>query len=376
MAETDAEPLQVGLVAHHVFCPRRAWLEAAGEKTDTAQMAIGVRDSEPSDDPSRSRTGRTRALDVASERLGLVGRSDTVEEQEDGSLVVVEHKATPRRRSGTVTEATRVQLALLGYCLEEMGHRVSGYAVWFSTQRVRVEVVLNDAERAAAAAAVAETRATVGSTQAPPPLEDDPRCRSCSHVGVCLPDERGLGHVRRRIAADPDGQVLHLSTPGARAGLRRGRVRVVHEHEELASVPLERVDAVVIHGNVDVSSALVRELLWRSVPLLWASGRGRLVGWAASAASPNGGTRSLQHVAAAFGRVDIAREMVAAKIGNQATLLRRHGSAPAAVESAAGAVARSAAGRVGRAPVRLGGRGGKSLLRRVRRASLGTRAGG
>jgi CRISPR-associated protein Cas1 len=131
----DGEPLQVGLVAHHVFCPRRAWLEAAGEKSDTAQLAIGERDSEPSDDPSRSRSVRIRALDVASKQLGLVGRADSVEQQEDGTLVIVEHKATPVRRSTTVTEATRVQLALLGLCLEEMGYSISGYAVWFSTHR-------------------------------------------------------------------------------------------------------------------------------------------------------------------------------------------------------------------------------------------------
>jgi len=240
VATDDGEPLRVGLVAHHVFCPRRAWLEAAGERSDTAQMAIGERDSEPSDDPSRSRGARVRALDVASEQLGLVGRCDTVEHQEDGTLVVVEHKATPVRRSTTVTEATRVQLALLGRCLEEMGYCVSGYAVWFSTHRTRVDVVVGEPERAAAKAAVEATRSTVRSAQAPSPLEDDPRCRSCSHVGVCLPDERDLGPVRRRLAPDPDGQVLHLSTPGSRAGLRTGRVRVVREGEELASVPLER----------------------------------------------------------------------------------------------------------------------------------------
>jgi CRISPR-associated protein Cas1 len=294
-------------------------------------MAIGERDSEPSDDPSRSRSARVRALDVASEQLGLVGRSDTVEQQEDGTLVIVEHKATPVRRSTTVTAATRVQLALLGLCLEEMGYSISGYAVWFSTHRTRVDVVVGEPERAAAKAAVEATRSTVGSAQAPPPLEDDPRCRSCSHVDVCLPDERDLGPVRRRLARDPDGQVLHLATPGSRAGLRKGRVRVAREGEELGSVPLERVDALVIHGNVDVSSALIRELLMRSVPLLWASGRGRLAGWAGSARSPNGGTRNLQHLASAFGRVDLAKEMVAAKIANQATLLRRHGDAAAIV---------------------------------------------
>ncbi len=41
-AAEPAEPVRIGLVAHHVFCPRRAWLEVMGESTDTAQVAVGL----------------------------------------------------------------------------------------------------------------------------------------------------------------------------------------------------------------------------------------------------------------------------------------------------------------------------------------------
>lgn len=81
-----------------------------------------------------------------------------------------------------------------------------------------------------------------------------------------------------------------------------------------------------MHGNVDLSSALVRELLWRGLCVLWCSSAGRLVGWAHSASSPNGLARVRQHEAAAEGRLGLAREFVTAKISNQATLLRRLGS--------------------------------------------------
>jgi len=39
--QAEHEPVTIGLVAHYAFGPRRAWLEAAGERTDTAQMAVG-----------------------------------------------------------------------------------------------------------------------------------------------------------------------------------------------------------------------------------------------------------------------------------------------------------------------------------------------
>ncbi|MGH3926727.1 MAG: CRISPR-associated endonuclease Cas1, partial [Pseudonocardiaceae bacterium] len=176
------------------------------------------------------------------------------------------------------------------------------------------------------------TRATLASPDAPAPLEDDPRCTACSHVGVCMPDERSLVAVPRRIVvADPDTQVLHLATPGSRASTRRGRIEVTKQGESLASVPLERVQALVVHGNVDVSGALIRELLWRRLTVVWCSSNGRVVGWAAPAAGPNGAARPRQHLASAVGQLELAREFVSAKIANQATMLRRHGDAPDAV---------------------------------------------
>ncbi len=324
----------ISLVAHQAFCPRRAWLEAMGETTDTAQMAVGTREHVPSDDPGASRAERLRAVTVISRRLGITGRCDTVEVDPDtGALTIVEHKATPVRRRATVTGPMRVQLALQRLVLTDMGQRVAGQVVYFPLHRQRVPVELSAEELAEAEQLVASTVATIRASAAPPPLEDDPRCRRCSHVSVCLPDERRLAPVTRRIMApDPEGEVLHLSTQGSRASVRSGRVLVRHRDDEIGSVPVERVHAAVVHGNVDLSGALIRELLWRRVPVVWCTSSGRVTGWAQPAAGPNGGPRHRQHLAAAHGRLDLAREMIAAKIANQATLLRRHGDAADTVE--------------------------------------------
>ena len=37
-----ADPIPISLVVHTIYCPRRAWLESVGEKTDTVQMQAGV----------------------------------------------------------------------------------------------------------------------------------------------------------------------------------------------------------------------------------------------------------------------------------------------------------------------------------------------
>lgn len=326
------EPIPISLVLHTVFCPRRAWLESVGERTDTMQMQAGSTAHRRADDASQSTSREHRAVDIRSKRLGLSGRCDVVEGNVDGPLTVVEYKATPVRNRPAVTDANRVQLALQRLCLEEMGFEVAGTEVYFTGHRRRVEVSLTDEDVDSAEEAVALTREVIGSSTAPEPLVGDRRCESCSHVSVCLPDERRYEAARRRVLVPaPDAQIVHVATPGSRASLESGRLRVRHGGDELLSVPIERVLGLVVHGNADVSSALLRELCWRDRRVVWCSWSGRVIGWSQGADSPNGLQRVAQHVASAEGRLDIAQAMVSAKIANQATLLRRNGDDTAAV---------------------------------------------
>lgn len=327
--------LPLSLVAHHVFCPRRAWLEANGEEvTTSAAMAAGDAAHRRVHTPEESDRRTVRGLDIRSARYGYHGRIDAADVLDDGSLHLVEYKATPGRKNTDPTPAMRMQLALQQLALEEDGHHVDGASVYFTTHHRRVDVALTEDDFERALDEVSRTRAAVDGAQAPPPLVDDARCTRCSHVSLCLPDERRLEPTTRRISvADPDGQVLHLATYGARASLRNGRVQINHQGETVSTMPVERVSAVVVHGNVDVSSGLLRELLWRRIPVVWCSSAGRLVGYATSTYSPNGAARVNQHVASNDGRIDLAREFIAAKISNQATLLRRHGNAPDVVKA-------------------------------------------
>ncbi|VEG27157.1 CRISPR-associated endonuclease Cas1 [Actinomyces howellii] len=332
-ARLSVDPIPISLVIHSVYCPRRAWLESVGENTDTMQMQAGRDAHRRADRREDSRPSEHRAVDVRSEELGLSGRCDVVEGVTGGPVTVVEYKATPVRRRPEVTRANRLQLALQVLCLKEMGFEIDGTEVYFTGHRRRVEVALTDADYLEARNAVEHTRHIVAQNRAPAPLENSRQCEWCSHASVCLPDERRYEAVRRRVVVqDPDSQIVHAATAGSRASLRAGRLEVTKSGEELLSVPIERVLGLVVHGNVDVSSALIRELCWRNRTLVWCSWSGRVVGWANGADSPNGLQRVQQHVASAEGRLDIAQQFVSAKIANQATLLRRNGDALEAVE--------------------------------------------
>lgn len=323
-SEDDSIP--ISLVAHWVFCPRRAWLEAVGETPpQVAQIAEGTEAHQVADVP-KERAADLRSVNVRHRQLGFHGRIDRLERLDSGALRVVEYKATPVKRSPSVTDANRIQLALQVMALESNGELVTGADVYFTSHHRRVPVEMSPEDREAAEQAVSATRTMLEEQIPPQPLVDDPKCMSCSHASICLPDEHQLQEVRRRIIPpDSASQPLHLTAAGSRARLAKGRLIVDAAGEQLASMPMERVASVTVHGNVDLSGALVRELLWRGIPIVWCTGSGRVVGWASGATPPNGGARFKQFAASADGRIDLAREMVSAKVGNQATILRRFG---------------------------------------------------
>lgn len=318
------DPIPISLVANYMFCPRRAWLEAVGERVDSAQMSQGTYDHRKVDCiAGADDSDDYRAVNVRHEVWGVAGRLDAAKMTDEG-VIIREYKATPVKRAMIVTDAMRTQLALQAACLEDMGFRVAGAEIFFTTHHRNVEVELGSEDYERAHTAVKETRALINSDSAPEPLEDDARCMRCSHVGVCLPEERKLTSVRHRVmVTSPDNQVTHLATPGAKAFSRAGRMVVLKNGEEIASIPLDTIQGLQVHGNTDLSSGLMRELMWRDIPVLWCSGTGRLYGWTMPSYGPNGSARVQQHVASHEGRLGLAREFIVAKVHNQSVLLRR-----------------------------------------------------
>lgn len=294
---------------------------------DSFAISAGTMAHKRVDNATESRPSTERAMLIHSDEHGLTGRCDAVERDEAGCVEVVEYKSTPVRRRAEITESQRIQVIAQAMCLEEMGHVVSGASVYFTNHHKRLPVSLDDVARQECRQWVDRTRELIQAAQAPEPLLDDLRCAGCSHAVVCLPDENRHEEgdpVRSISVSDPDGTILHITVPGARASLRQGRVTVVKGGEELASLPLEKICGIVVHGNADLSSALIREMLWRRLTVVWCSSRGRVIGWASSSDSPNGQARVHQHVISELGCLPIAQQIIRTKIGNQATLIRRN----------------------------------------------------
>lgn len=121
-------------------------------------MATGKREHHATDDPSTSRDGILRAVEVRSERIGVVGRCDTVEVDREGRASVIEYKATPVRQRPDLTESMKVQVLLQASALRDIGFDVVGQAVYFTSHKVRKQVAGGEKDIEAAEDAV---RATV-----------------------------------------------------------------------------------------------------------------------------------------------------------------------------------------------------------------------
>ncbi len=154
---------------HFLFCPRRAALiHVEGIFVDNHHTMRGNILHDHADSPGYEvAKGVTllRALPVWSERLGLSGKCDIVEQRSDGSVCPVEFKLGKRHQ----WENDDVQLCAQALCLEEMfGVTIAQGAVFHAQTKRRREVDFNADLRARTEQGVAELHALLSSESVPP----------------------------------------------------------------------------------------------------------------------------------------------------------------------------------------------------------------
>lgn len=149
-------------------------------------------------------------------------------------------------------------------------------------------------------------------------------------VGLCLPDEtnallaRTEARPRRRVPRDPDHRPVYVTEQGTHVSVRGGRLCVTKDRQTLADVRLIDVAQLCLFGNVQASTQALASLWSRGVPVLWFSYGGGLRGWATGEPSKFVELRRRQVAVHAQGAQSIAGAMIAGKIRNARTLLRRN----------------------------------------------------
>jgi CRISPR-associated protein Cas1 len=353
MTATAADPIPVRALNQVTYCPRLYYLQYVDAVMPVNEhVEGGLFDHRRVTAPELTNRTRkegdalhTRSAHLSSERLGLTGILDAIEEKGDEVYPVeTKHGSAPRDEDGrpTAWDNDAVQLCAQGMLLEEeLGRPVPRGVLFYAGTRERVVVEFDEALRAKTLAAIEQVRVLSGRDAPPEPLPPElrHRCHGCSLVSVCLPEET-LYQINRPAAAaeaappagitrvipqSDDGAVLYLQEPGSRVGKRSEHLIVTKDGQQLNRVPLHAVRQVVLFGHVQVSTQALETLVYNEIPVVFLNPYGKFIAALTPAPAKNVSLREAQFrrfadPAVALG---LAREVVRAKLTNQRALLMR-----------------------------------------------------
>lgn len=354
-SQVSSRLLPISMLAEYFYCPRNFYLRyVEGREETDARMELGKTKEEKRKERKRIvRDGKIQEqnIQVASEKLGIIGIIDTLET--DGDLIYpVEYKSGQTKDS----ISDRVQICAQAMALEDM----TGIAIPFgfifyhgSSQRIKVE--FTNSLRSTVIEGIKAAR-NIAKLPTPPEPVADSRCEACSLQGVCLPNEHKaislekdhgdekMAHecqpvnsapVRpsRPVASISLGNVLYIDENNAFITKKSGRI-VISKFEQdegekrtrtITEVPIGMLEQVITVGNVSISHPALRHLLRNGIEIVCLSSTGKYEGRFIPSLWKNGSLRLRQverHLDQNF-RLELSRAIVYAKINNSRTLLMR-----------------------------------------------------
>ncbi len=361
-----------------LYCERLLYLEyVQGEWADNVFTVDGqvvhrrVNEQEkplapaPEGEAAEERPYVARSVWLSSERLGITAKIDLVE-VEGGSVIPVEYKrgARPDVAAGAyLPELAQVCAQVL--LLREHGYECGHGEIYYAKDRQRVELTIDEALVQQTLRAVERVRELTEERRLPAPLVDSPKCRGCSLVGICLPDEtRALTEqpepgpnpvvedpafevgddpwglvggaepsVRRMFPARDDRLPVYVQAQAASVRLEGERLVIQAKGEAAKEARLSNTSHVALFGNVSVTTPALRTLMDRGIPVLFFSYGGWFAGQTIGHDSKNVELRLAQYAATQDRHrcLQLARTFVSSKILNCRTLLRRNVDTPKAV---------------------------------------------
>jgi len=277
----------------------------------------------------------SRSVSLSSAALGITAKLDLVSTDGDEAVPVDTKRGRVPDNAERSWEPERVQLMAQGLLLREHGYRCTHGFLYFHGSRTRVDIPFTSELEAMARAWIGRARAAATSTMLPPPLDDSPKCNGCSLSGICLPDETLAlaagatptdAEPRRLYPVRDDAVPLYVQEQGATVG-KTGESLVVRTRAgELGRYRLIDVAQLVLCGNVQVSAQTVQLLCEAGIPVVHLSRGHWFYGITHGINLRNAYDRAAQFTAAADADrcLLFARRVVAAKLANQRTMLRRN----------------------------------------------------
>jgi CRISPR-associated protein Cas1 len=385
-------PLPVRRLHNFIYCPRLfyfQWVENIfQENADTVAGSHVHRNVDaPSrlDDPKElglPEGAKLRSLRLESESLGLIGVVDIVEGGPDGAEIIDYKRGSARRGAEgerVAKESDAMQVAAHALLLREHGVNAVRGAIYYAADKRRVPVDFSEELFEKVRNSITEARNVAASGKCPPPLRNDARCLYCSAYPICLPNESHWWAKRRKVAVpdgqlqfgfiaeseddlrdkilevldfaaestdkEPtlqpprpggdDGEVLVVQTPGAQIGQRGDELLVSVKGEDARKIPGQQVRAIYCYGAVQMTAQAAETCLELGIDVSYFSPAGRFIGLLrglpASGVDARRGQYRLFELPGV--RLQLAREVIRAKIHNQRVMLMRNGDVPDRVTS-------------------------------------------
>jgi CRISPR-associated protein Cas1 len=225
---------------------------------------------------------RTRSVSLSSERLGISGKLDLLEEQGDATRPVETKRSTaPKDQDGQPTfwENDAVQLCAQALLVEEsQGLTIPSGFIYYAGSKARVEVPFDESLRAKTHEAIALIRDLAARDVPPEPLPPElrQRCFGCSLATICLPEETlylihqpesvvapdaiaapdpsqpvpSVVTLTRVIPQNDDKAVLYLNEQGSHVGKRSEHLVVSYRGESINKAPIASIRQVVVFQNL------------------------------------------------------------------------------------------------------------------------------
>lgn len=325
------------MINEYVYCPRLAYMEwVQGEWASSVDTAEGVWTHRNVDMPETKvdllkEGGFTlRSVILGSGSIGIIAKIDLIE-GEANRVSPVEYKKGRRPHAAKgAWDPERVQLCAHGLLLKEHGFHCDGGIIYFAGSRERVRIPFDDELIQLTMDAIASLRAFQEATGPPLPLEDNKRCRRCSLLSICLPDEVNAlckdMDVRPVYPQCENALPLYVQEPGSRIKKNGDVLEIWFKDEKKTEARLNEISHAALYGPVDISTPAVHELLRRGISLSYHSSGGWLLGQTAEGLHKNIELRISQYGTWCDPQksLALAKGLVAAKILNARTLLMRN----------------------------------------------------
>lgn len=324
----------------YVYCARRFYLEyVRGLFEDNVHTEEGRKRHETVDAEGKEARPlkkedfiHRRSVMWRSDRLGIIGRLDLLEEK-DSAAYPVEYKKGYKPKGRDPWPNDCVQLCAQGLLMRENGLALPSHGyIYYVASKKRVEVSFDEALVNETLTVIEKCRFAAAQEQLPPPVANRNQCFACSLYALCLPEEEEIIAGRKTNAKcilprNLDDTILYVDVVGAYLSQSSGRILIkAPGGVNLGEASLEQLQEVVLCGPVQMSTQLVHTCLYNDIPIHYMSLRGRYVGVTSPLLHRHGLLREAQwrsHFDAGRSR-KIAQNIVAAKMTNMRTLLMRY----------------------------------------------------